>query len=79
LIGTLGKDRSFIKNWIETISTNVKAKRTLPPIMTGRKPRRRSGMNQKKEGDAIDAAFRRLIGDDGFKPQGVFGTRKPTC
>jgi hypothetical protein len=56
----------------------MKAKRTLPPITTGRQPRRRSGMSQMEEREAIDAALKRLIGDDGFRPQGIFGTRKPT-
>jgi hypothetical protein len=56
----------------------MKAKRTLPSTTTGRQPRRKSGMSQKKERDAIDAALKRLIGDDGFRPQGIFGTRKPT-
>jgi hypothetical protein len=56
----------------------MKAKRTLPAVTTGHQPRRRSGMSQKKERDAIDAALERLIGDDGFRPQGIFGTRKPT-
>jgi hypothetical protein len=31
-------------------------------------------MSQKKEHDAMDAALKRLIGDDGFRPQGIFGT-----
>jgi hypothetical protein len=56
----------------------MKAKHILPPKTSSRRSRRRSGMSQKEERDAIDAAFKRLIGDDGFKPQGVFGTRKPT-
>jgi hypothetical protein len=35
-------------------------------------------MSQKKERDAVDAALKRLIGDDKFRPQGIFGTRKST-
>jgi len=35
-------------------------------------------MSQKKERDAIDAALKRLVGDDGFRPKGAFGTRKLT-
>jgi hypothetical protein len=56
----------------------MKAKRTLPATTTGRRPRSSFGTSQKKERDAVDAALKRLIGDDKFRPQGIFGTRKST-
>jgi hypothetical protein len=55
----------------------MKAKRTLPASTTGRRPRRSFETSQKKERDAIDAALKRLMGDDGFRPRGVFSKRKP--
>jgi hypothetical protein len=54
----------------------MKAKRSLPPTTIGRRFRRSYETSQKKDRDAIDAAYKRLIGDDGFRPEGVFGTRK---
>jgi hypothetical protein len=54
----------------------MKTKRTLPPATIGRRPRGSSDTSQKKDRDAIDAALKRLIGEDGFRPQGAFGTRK---
>jgi energy-coupling factor transporter ATP-binding protein EcfA2 len=45
-------------------SFGMKAKRILPRKTSGRRARRRSGMSQKEERDAIDAALKRLIGDD---------------
>jgi hypothetical protein len=54
----------------------MKTKKTLPPATIGRRPRRSSDTSQKKDRDAIDAALKRLLGDDGFRPQGAFGTRK---
>jgi hypothetical protein len=54
----------------------MKAKRTLPPTTVGRRLRRSYETSQKKDRDAIDAAYKRLIGDDGFRPEGAFGTRR---
>jgi hypothetical protein len=56
----------------------MKLKRSLPPNKIGRRPKRNYEASQKKDRDAIEAAFKRLVGEDGFKPQGVFGTRKLT-
>jgi hypothetical protein len=55
----------------------MKLKRALPPTKIGRRPRRNES-SQKKDRDAINAALKRLLGDDGFRPQGAFGTRKLT-
>jgi hypothetical protein len=32
-------------------------------------------MNQKKDREAIDGALKRMFGDDGFRPHGVFGRK----
>jgi hypothetical protein len=54
----------------------MKTKRTLPPTKVGaRRPRRNFERSQKEDRDAIDAAFKRKIGDDGFRPHGVFGRK----
>ena len=55
----------------------MKTKRTLPPTKVGaRRPRRYFGRSQKEDRDAIDAAFKRKIGDDRFRPHGVFGRKR---
>ena len=54
----------------------MKAKRSLPPTTIGRRFRRSYETSQKKDRDAIDAAYKRLIGDDGFRPEAVFGPRR---
>ena len=54
----------------------MKDKRTLPLTKVGRRHRGKSVQSQKKDIEAINKAFKRKIGDDGFRPQGVFG-RKP--
>ena len=41
----------------------------------GRAPRRNVEMSQKKEREAIDAAFKRNIGNEGFRPHGAFGRK----
>jgi hypothetical protein len=56
----------------------MKLKRSLPPTKIGRRPKRHYESSQKKDREAIEAAFKRLVGEDGFKPQGAFGTRKLT-
>jgi hypothetical protein len=56
--------------------SQMKPKRTLPPTTVGRRPRRSYETSQKRDREAIDAAFKRLIGDDGFKSEGAFGTRR---
>jgi hypothetical protein len=56
----------------------MKVKRSLPPTKIGRRPKRNYESSQKKDREAIEAAFKRLIGEDGFKPQGAFGTGKLT-
>jgi hypothetical protein len=53
----------------------MKTKRVLPPTKVGRRPRRKVETSQKKDREAIDAAFKRMIGDDGFRPQGAFGRK----
>jgi len=54
----------------------MKIKRSLPPTRVGRRPRRKYETSQKRDRDAIDAAFKRKLGDDGFQPGGVFGAKK---
>jgi hypothetical protein len=56
----------------------MKLKRSLPPNKIGRRPKRIYESSQKKDREAIEAAFKRLVGEDGFRPQGAFGTRKLT-
>ena len=85
--GRDGHSSAIVKNLLQNGSSRfapntfaffaMKAKRTLPGKSTGREPRRRSGMSQKEERDAIDAALKRLMGDDGFRPRGVLAKRKP--
>jgi hypothetical protein len=53
----------------------MKAKRTLPPTTVGWRPRRNFETSQKQDRDAIDAAFKRKIDDDGFKPHGALGRK----
>jgi hypothetical protein len=53
----------------------MKAKRTLPPIKVGFRIRRNYETSQKKDRDAIDAAFKRKIGEDGFRLHGAFGRK----
>jgi hypothetical protein len=57
-------------------SLAMKAKRTLPPGKVARRPRGNFQTSQKKDREAIDAAFKRKIGDDGFRPQGAFGRKE---
>jgi hypothetical protein len=54
----------------------MKAKRTLPPPAVRRRRRRSFETSQKKDREAIDTAFKRLVGDDGFRPQGAFVKRR---
>jgi hypothetical protein len=51
----------------------VMKKRTVPPTKVGRRTRRSFETSQKKVREAIDAALKRKLGDDGFKPSGAFG------
>jgi hypothetical protein len=48
----------------------MKAKSNLPPPTIGRRPRRNFETSQKKVREAIDAALKRKLGDDGFRPRG---------
>jgi hypothetical protein len=50
----------------------MKGKRTLPPTKVGRRLRGNYERTQKKDLEAIDAALKRKIGDDGFRPRGRF-------
>lgn len=54
----------------------MKAKRNLPPTTVGRRSRRSFETSQKKVREAIDAALKSKIGDDGFRQQGVFGKKR---
>ena len=54
----------------------MKTKSALPPTTVGDRPRRSFETSQKKDRDAIDAAFKKLIGEDGFRAHGAFGRRK---
>ena len=54
----------------------MKAKRILPPTTVKRRSRRSFETSQKKVREAIDAALKRKIGDDGFRQQGVFGKKR---
>jgi hypothetical protein len=56
----------------------MKLKRSLSPAKIGRRPKRNYESSQKKDRQAIETAFKRLVGEDGFRPQGAFGTRKLT-
>jgi hypothetical protein len=51
----------------------MKAKRTVPSAKV--RARRKFETSQKKDRDAIDAALKRMMGDDGFRPHGAFGRR----
>jgi hypothetical protein len=73
-----GTKRTFSLRTKSASVSAMKPKRNLPPTTTGHRPRRNFGMSQKKERDAIDAALNRLIGDDGFRPRGIFAWGKPT-
>jgi len=53
----------------------MKAKRTLPPSKVGLRTQRNFETSQRKVRDLIDAAFKRKIGDDGFRPNGAFGRK----
>jgi hypothetical protein len=52
----------------------MKSKRNLTKLKA-RRPRRKFETTQKKDRDAIDAAFKRMIADDGFRPYGAFGRK----
>ena len=54
----------------------MKNKPTLPQTKIERRPRRNFETTQKKDRDAIDAAFKRKIGDNGLRPRGEFGRKK---
>jgi hypothetical protein len=56
-------------------SLAMKAKRALPPGKVARRPRGNFQTSQRKDREAIDAAFKRKIGDDGFRPHGAFGRK----
>jgi hypothetical protein len=51
----------------------VMNKRIVPSTKVGRRTRRSFETSQKKVREAIDAALKRKVGDDGFKPAGAFG------
>jgi hypothetical protein len=53
----------------------MKAKRTLPPVKAGPRNRAKSVQSQKKDIEAINKAFKRKIGDDGYRSQGAFGRK----
>ena len=50
-----------------------KMKRTVPPTTIVRRKRLTFETTQKEEREAINAAFKRLVGDDGFRANGAFG------
>jgi hypothetical protein len=50
-----------------------KIKRTLPPTTIGRRKRFTSEKTQKEEREAINAALKKLVGEDGFRANGAFG------
>jgi len=53
----------------------MKAKHTLPPVKAGPRNRAKSVQSQKKDIEAINKAFKRKIGDDGYRSQGAFGRK----
>jgi hypothetical protein len=53
----------------------MKAKRILPPVKVGPRNRAKSVQSQKKDIEAINRAFKRKIGDDGYRSQGAFGRK----
>jgi hypothetical protein len=55
-----------------------KIKRTIPPVTVGRRKRFTSEMSQQKEREAINAALKRLVGEDGFRANGAFSKRLVT-
>jgi hypothetical protein len=48
---------------------------TLPPVKAGPRNRAKSVQSQKKDIEAINKAFKRKIGDDGYRSQGAFGRK----
>jgi hypothetical protein len=54
-----------------------KMKRTVPPTTIGRRKRFTSETTQKEEREAINAALKRLVGEDGFRANGAFGKLSP--
>jgi hypothetical protein len=53
----------------------MKAKRTLTPVKVGPRNRAKSAQSQKKDIEAINNAFKRKIGEDGYRSQGAFGRK----
>jgi hypothetical protein len=53
----------------------MKAKRILPAVKVGPRNRAKSAQSQKKDIEAINKAFKRKIGDDGYRSQGAFGRK----
>ena len=53
----------------------MKARRTLTPVKVGPRNRAKSAQSQKKDIEAINKAFKRKIGDDGYRSQGAFGRK----
>jgi hypothetical protein len=53
----------------------MKAKDPLRPVKVGPRNRAKSVQSQKKDIEAINKAFKRKIGDDGFRSQGAFGRK----
>ena len=53
----------------------MKAKHTVPPVKAGPRNRAKSEQSQKKDIEAINKAFKRKIGDDGYRSQGAFGRK----
>jgi hypothetical protein len=53
----------------------MKAKRILPPVKAGPRNQAKSAQSQKKDIEAINKAFKRKIGDDGYRSQGAFGRK----
>jgi hypothetical protein len=89
MLGVAGRDQTdpeFVKKLIQNKTVRfipkpfafsaMKAKRNLPPTTVGRRSRRSFETSQKKVREAIDAALKRKIGDDGFRQQGVFGKKR---
>ena len=53
----------------------MKAKHTLPSAKVGPRNRAKPEQSQKKDIEAINRAFKRKIGDDGYRSQGAFGRK----